>query len=81
MVDAVDLVGAGDSFDAGFIHQFIRGAKVEDCLKFGNIAGALSVTKAGGTEAFRDAGHRESFLRKNAMAPSPAGRSTPGVNR
>ena len=72
MVDAVDPVGAGDSFDAGFIHQFIRGAKVEDCLKFGNIAGALSVTKAGGTEAFRDAGHREAFLRKNSMAPSPA---------
>ena len=81
MVDAVDPVGAGDSFDAGFIHQFIRGAKVEDCLKFGNIAGALSVTKAGGTEAFRDAGHREAFLRKNSMAPSPAGRSTPSASR
>jgi sugar/nucleoside kinase (ribokinase family) len=81
MVDAVDLVGAGDSFDAGFIHQFIRGAKVEECLKFGNIAGALSVTKAGGTEAFRDAAHRESFLRKNSIAPSPSGRSTPGLSR
>jgi len=81
MVDAVDPVGAGDSFDAGFIHQFIRGAKVEDCLKFGNIAGALSVTKAGGTEAFRDAVHREAFLRKNSMPLSPMGRSTPGASR
>ena len=63
-VDNVDPVGAGDSFDAGFLHQFIRGAKIEDCLKFGNIAGALSVTKAGGTEAFRDASHRDAFLRK-----------------
>ena len=53
VVDPVDLVGAGDSFDAGFIHQFIRGAKLEDCLKYGNIVGALSVTRAGGTEAFR----------------------------
>ena len=58
----VDAVGAGDSFDAGFIHQYIKGAKIEDCLKFGNIAGALSVTRAGGTEAFRDKSHREQFL-------------------
>jgi sugar/nucleoside kinase (ribokinase family) len=64
-VDNVDPVGAGDSFDAGFLHQFIRGAKIEDCLKFGNIAGALSVTKMGGTEAFRDAAHRDAFLRKH----------------
>jgi sugar/nucleoside kinase (ribokinase family) len=60
----VDAVGAGDSFDAGFIHQFIRGAKIEDCLKFGNIAGALSVTRVGGTEAFRDSRHRIAFLAK-----------------
>ena len=74
VVDPVDLVGAGDSFDAGFIHQFIRGARVEDCLKYGNLAGALSVTKAGGTEAFRDGAHRDAFLRKHA--PIPAGRPT-----
>ncbi len=67
VVDVVDPVGAGDSFDAGFIHQFIRGAKVEECLKFGNIVGALNVTKAGGTEAFRDAQHRTSFLSKHAQ--------------
>jgi sugar/nucleoside kinase (ribokinase family) len=62
---AIDAVGAGDSFDAGFIHQYIRGAEIEDCLKFGNITGALSVTRAGGTEAFREKSHRESFLQKN----------------
>ena len=61
----VDAVGAGDSFDAGFIHEYIRGAKIEDCLKFGNIAGALSVTRPGGTEAFRDKSHREQFLNLN----------------
>ncbi len=66
VVDATDVVGAGDSFDAGFVHQFIRGAKIEECLKFANIAGALSVTRAGGTEAFRDAKHRQGFLHKHA---------------
>ena len=67
-VTAVDMVGAGDSFDAGFVHQFIRGASIADCLKFANVAGALSVTRAGGTEAFRDAAHREEFLRAHAQA-------------
>jgi sugar/nucleoside kinase (ribokinase family) len=62
---AVDTVGAGDSFDAGFIHQYIRGASVEDCLRFGNVTGALSVTCAGGTEAFRDKSRREAFLNAN----------------
>jgi sugar/nucleoside kinase (ribokinase family) len=76
ITDMVDAVGAGDSFDAGFIHQFIRGAKIEDCLKFANIIGALSVTRAGGTEAFRDAKHRESFLNKYwHTAPGAAPRS------
>lgn len=73
VVDVVDTVGAGDTFDAGFIHQFIRGAKIEDCLKFANVAGALSVTRAGGTEAFRDAAHRSAFLQKHA-----AGLGAPG---
>jgi sugar/nucleoside kinase (ribokinase family) len=61
-VAAVDTIGAGDSFDAGFLHQFIRGSTIEDCLRYGNRTGALSTTRSGGTEAFRDAQHRESFL-------------------
>lgn len=64
VVDAVDPVGAGDSFDAGFIHQYIRGADVETCLRFGNLAGALSVTRTGGTEAFRDREYAEKFLKE-----------------
>jgi sugar/nucleoside kinase (ribokinase family) len=70
-VEAVDSVGAGDSFDAGFLHQFIRGENVQNCLEFGNLTGALSVTRSGGTEAFKDAEWRESFLRKNKQT-SPA---------
>jgi sugar/nucleoside kinase (ribokinase family) len=73
VVDVVDPVGAGDTFDAGFVHQFIRGAKIEDCLKFANCTGALSVTRAGGTEAFRDATHRDTFLRKHAAGLGPSG--------
>jgi len=62
--EVVDTIGAGDSFDAGFLHQFIRGEALEECLRFGNLTGALSTTRQGGTEAFRDAAHRNSFLNR-----------------
>jgi len=62
----VDTVGAGDSFDAGFLHQYVRGADLPTCLASGNLAGALSTTRPGGTEAFRDSAHREAFLRQSA---------------
>jgi len=61
-VQVVDLVGAGDSFDAGFLHQFIRGVDPERCLEYANLAGAFSTTRPGGTEAFRDRKHLESFF-------------------
>ena len=67
-VDAVDAVGAGDSFDAGFLHQFLRGADLETCLASGNQAGALSTTRAGGTEAFRDPEHRQRFFETHKSA-------------
>jgi sugar/nucleoside kinase (ribokinase family) len=63
-VKAVDPVGAGDSFDAGFLHQFVRGANLEKCLAYGNLTGAFSTTRPGGTEAFRDRHNWEEFLRQ-----------------
>jgi sugar/nucleoside kinase (ribokinase family) len=74
---AIDSVGAGDSFDAGFVHQFIRGAAVQDCLRFANLTGALSVTRAGGTEAFRDTAHREHFLKGGCAGSQPAAPHSP----
>jgi sugar/nucleoside kinase (ribokinase family) len=67
-VGIIDSVGAGDSFDAGFIHAFIRGQNTEACLRFGNLAAALSVTRPGGTEAFRDHAYRKSFLQEHSVA-------------
>jgi len=69
-VKTIDDVGAGDSFDAGFIHQFLTGAKLEDCLAFANVAGAYSATKEGGTEAFRDRAALATFIRQNGKARS-----------
>lgn len=67
-VKVVDAVGAGDSFNAGFLHQFVRKASLESCLAFGNVIAALSTTRGGGTEAFRDATYRDTFIAKNTAS-------------
>jgi sugar/nucleoside kinase (ribokinase family) len=61
-VSVVDPVGAGDSFDAGFLHQLVRGADLQTCLAYGNLCGAFSTTASGGTEAFRDANAVRQFF-------------------
>jgi sugar/nucleoside kinase (ribokinase family) len=50
----VDAIGAGDSFNAGFIFKFIQQAPLEVCQVFGNLMGAISTTAAGGINAFTD---------------------------
>jgi sugar/nucleoside kinase (ribokinase family) len=61
-VSTVDAIGAGDSFNAGFLHKWVQNADLETCLQFGNVVGALSTTRPGGTEAFRDSAHRQGFM-------------------
>lgn len=48
-VEKVDAVGAGDSFDAGFVYGFLSGRSIEECAQLGSITGSLSIRKAGGT--------------------------------
>jgi sugar/nucleoside kinase (ribokinase family) len=64
-VNSIDAVGAGDSFDAGFVHRFLEGAAQEECLTYANIAGAFSTTCEGGTEAFRDRESMTQFFREH----------------
>ncbi len=49
-VDVVDTVGAGDSFDAGFIASHLRGESLEQSARCACICGALSTRAAGGEE-------------------------------
>ncbi|KAG8466721.1 hypothetical protein KFE25_008100 [Diacronema lutheri] len=49
-VDVVDATGAGDAFNAAFLHAFMRGEPVERCLRAGTEAGALAVQRIGGCE-------------------------------
>ena len=47
-----DAIGAGDSFNAGFLQKFLSGAALEECLVNANLVGSLSTTEPGGTGAF-----------------------------
>ncbi len=50
-VKVVDTVGAGDSFDAGFLYGYLNGWELEKSLRLGAVCGALSTRKSGGTSA------------------------------
>lgn len=50
--NVIDAIGAGDSFNSGFIYQFVKGSSPEECQRFGNLTGALNTTASGGTGAF-----------------------------
>jgi sugar/nucleoside kinase (ribokinase family) len=63
----VDTIGAGDSFNAGFLFGWLQGWPPDRCAYAGNITGALSTQKAGGTEAFRNMGNVEAFLAQHAF--------------
>jgi sugar/nucleoside kinase (ribokinase family) len=48
-VKVVDTVGAGDSFDAGFLYGYLNSWSLEKSLRLACVCGALSTQQAGGT--------------------------------
>jgi sugar/nucleoside kinase (ribokinase family) len=50
-VEVVDTVGAGDTFDAGFLFGWLNGWSLEKTLSLAVVCGSLSARAAGGTSA------------------------------
>lgn len=50
--NVVDCIGAGDSFNSGFIARLAAGDDLVRCQEYGNMTGAVNTTAAGGTTAF-----------------------------
>jgi sugar/nucleoside kinase (ribokinase family) len=65
----VDTIGAGDSFDAGFLSAYLRGEAPDTCAAFGNRIAALSTQRQGGTESFRDPILMRDFLTIAEVTP------------
>jgi len=47
----VDATGAGDAFDGGFLHGYLAGWPLQECLRAGNVCGALAAANPGGSSA------------------------------
>jgi sugar/nucleoside kinase (ribokinase family) len=61
-VEVVDTTGAGDSFNSGFIYQYLADSDIEECTRWGNACAGISTTKSGGTTAFPDISELQQFF-------------------
>lgn len=79
MVEAVDAVGAGDTFNSGFLLSHIRGGDLESSLRMGILTSAFSTQYSGGTTAFDHMDRFAEFklridptLKLNELTPLPS---------
>jgi sugar/nucleoside kinase (ribokinase family) len=71
-VEPVDAIGAGDSFNAGFLRRYLEDRPVPECVRFGLVTGAFSTQAAGGTAAFDEMDTFRTFAASHLDDPLPA---------
>ena len=73
LVEPVDTTGAGDSFNAGFLHCWLAGRSVEAAMRYGAACGAISTQALGGTGCQPGEAEVEAFLREREMMAKASG--------
>jgi 2-dehydro-3-deoxygluconokinase len=58
----IDLVGAGDGFNAGFLASYLRGLPPDECLRRANLVGASAVATPGDFQGYPTLENMERFL-------------------
>lgn len=53
IVTPVDTTGCGDNFTAGFIHAYLKGQTMRECVRFASAAGALNSLGLGASSYIR----------------------------
>jgi sugar/nucleoside kinase (ribokinase family) len=67
-VTPVDTTGAGDSFNAGFLHAWLARRPLAEALAFGAACGALSTRAAGGTGSQATEPEAQAFVKWHGAA-------------
>jgi len=67
-VKPVDTTGAGDSFNAGFLHAWLNWKDLKDAMRFAAACGAISTGAMGGTGCQADEAEAFEFIRRQENA-------------
>ena len=64
-VNAIDTVGAGDSFNGALAYALSNNVKIIDAIKFANAMGALTTTKNGAIPSLHHLEEVKAFIKNN----------------
>lgn len=71
VVTPVDTTGCGDNFTAGFIHSFLKGQSMRECMRFASAAGALNSLGLGASSYIRSEEMVLEFMRDTPIRHIP----------
>ncbi|MCH8494206.1 MAG: carbohydrate kinase family protein [Balneolales bacterium] len=66
-VESKDAIGAGDTFNSGFLSKFLKSDSIENCIKAGIHASAYSTCYSGGTTGFDYPTEFEAFCKSHPV--------------
>ena len=70
-VDVLNVLGAGDAFNAGFLSGWVRGEEYEACARYANACGALVVSRHGCAPAMPTRVELDHYIANAGRIPRP----------